>query len=185
MSDSSSDPESPPSSSEEEEEEQENLEELGQKVANYLIDAHSMKITVKKSEIIKNCLDKDRKLYTAVLDKAKGLIKNTFGFDVKEGQHSQETLLFLIDPAGLDATLIDDLQFKRRHTLLFLILGYITMKTPPVPETSIINFLEKLGIQTIDDPVFGNVQDQLSKAYLSNYYLKQSKNVDQASGEQT
>lgn len=204
----SSDPETVQTASEDEEEEAEDIQELGQKVANYLFDSHSLGIVVKKvksektqklsvsqlliamfidlqGDLIKNCLERNqRKYYNHVLDRARSLIRSTFGYDVKEGQHNQDHLLFLVDTQAVDGNSIDDSQLKRRQTLLFLILGYITMKTPPVPEASVINFLEKLEISMIDDPDFGNVKDLLTKEFPHQYYLKPTKQLNQATGEQ-
>lgn len=158
-------------------------EELGEKVASYLIHAHSLGMIPRKNDVIRNCFAGKKKLYDACKRQAQILIKDTFGYDIQEVQTDKEDLVFLVEPTiegSVPAEFIDDDE-KMQKVLLFIILGYVTLKGDPVGETQLTEFLRKLHIDGMD-PCFGDVQDQIARL-TSQHYLRRIKDDRTSCGE--
>lgn len=128
-----------------------------------------------------------RKHWQYFKDKAEELIGHTFGYKILEVVNEKDLLILLVDDETIGGS-VDFLDEDKRmqQIFLFLLLGFLTLKGPPVPEGQVMEFLRKLGmnIETGDSP-FGNVKDLLTNKLPAQYYLKRIKDTHTGSGEVT
>lgn len=185
-SDSSAEEDSSFQASQEEEEEDEreevNLIEIGDRVAKHLMQAFSLGIVCKKSELLRLC-ERQRKYWPQIKLRAEQLIKHVFGYKLREVPNDKETLVFVVEAEtiGGAADHIDE-DIRLQKIFLFIVLGFLTLKGPPVTEGQIMDFLRKLGIDS-GETCFGSVNDLLTTKLTSQYYLKRTKEDNSGTGE--
>lgn len=158
-----------------------NTLELGKSIAKYIVQAYSLGIVAKKSDLVKNFMkgQRNKDVWLMARNRAKFLIKDTFGYVLHEVHSDKDDLLFLVAPETGGSELDDD--EKMQKVFLFIVLGYLMLKGPPVAETQVVEFLRKLGIAS-EDSLFGNVQENLNRL-VSQYYLKKIKDDKTTTGE--
>lgn len=157
--------------------ESELVRQMGEQVAKQLIQSYSLGMLCKKSELI----GRQRSIWPAVKIRAQHLIKQAFGYTVMEVTSDKDVMVFVVDTEPLNSGtdhLEDDVKFQK--IALFLVLGYLMLKGPPVAEGQLLEFLRKMGIEG-GDPSFGNVHELLTVKLPAQMYLKRTKEVDQAS----
>lgn len=154
---------------------------LGERVAKQLIQAHSLGMVSKKNDLITE--RPHRKHWAMVKHRAQLLIREAFGFALVELAYDKDVLVFVVDRETLTSSEYIDDECRFEKIFLFVVLGYLTLKGPPVAEGQILEFLRKLGIES-GETSFGNALNLLSQKLPAQYYLKRTKEVDHAgSGE--
>lgn len=158
-------------------------EELGQTAATYIVHAHSLGMIIKRNDVIRNCFGGKKKAWDECKEQAALQIKAAFGYDLEEVQTDKEDLVFLVEPTVEGAVPVEfiDEEEKLQKVLLFIILGYVTLKGDPVSETQLTEFLRKLHIDG-QHPCFGDIPEQINRL-TSQYYLKKIKDDRASSGE--
>lgn len=158
------------------------VSQLGERVAKQLIHAHSLGMVSKKNDLIPE--RSQRKHWAMVKQRAQVLIRQAFGFALGEIAYDKDVLVFVVDRETLSSSDYIDDECRFQKIFLFVVLGYLTLKGPPVAEGQILEFLRKLGIDTSGESSFGDALSLLSQKLPAQYYLKRTKEVDHSgSGE--
>lgn len=150
-------------------------------VAKHLMHAYSLGIVTKKNELLKIC-GGQRKNWGVIRQRAETLIRRVFGFVLKEVPNDKDNLIFLVEPEVIGNSDHIDEDIRMQKVFLFIVLGFLTLKGPPVTEGQIMEFLRKLGIDS-GETCFGNVNDLLTTKLTSQYYLKRTKEDNAGTGE--
>lgn len=91
-------------------------------------------------------------------------------------EHNKTYLLVSNLPCASILELNED--YRRKYTLLYLVLGYIFMKNGSVPEQGLWDFLAKLNIKEEEEHVFfGSVRKLITETFLKQAYLVRVKQV--------
>lgn len=150
-------------------------------VAKHLMHAYSLGIVLKKNELLKIC-GGQRKNWNVIRQRAATLIKHVFGFVLKEVPNDKDNLIFIVEPEVIGNSDHIDEDLRMQKIFLFIVLGFLTLKGPPVTEGQIMDFLRKLGIDS-GETCFGSVNDLLTTKLTSQYYLKRIKEDNAGTGE--
>lgn len=163
------------------EDEAEVVRELGEQVAKQLIHAYSLKIISKKNDLVERG---QRKHWNQIKQRAEQLIRYTFGYDTVEMATETDVMVFLVDRQTLSSNDHLDDESKKMQIFLFLVLGYITLKGPPVTESAVLGFLNKLGIIS-SESAFGDPKELLTKELPAKFYLTKIKEDNTTTGEKS
>lgn len=163
------------------EDEAEVVRELGEQVAKQLIHAYSLKIISKKNDLVERG---QRKHWNQIKQRAEQLIRYTFGYDTVEMATETDVMVFLVDRQTLSCNDHLDDESKKMQIFLFLVLGYITLKGPPVTESAVLGFLNKLGIIS-SESAFGDPKELLTKELPAKFYLTKIKEDNTTTGEKS
>lgn len=158
-------------------------QELALATARFIIHAHSLGIVVKKSDVVKHCLKGRRTFWDPCKQRAKQLIQRTFGYSVQFVQVEKDEFVFLVEESTANrvpAEFLDDDQ-KLQKIFLFVVLGFLTLKGPPVTDFLLAEFLKKLHIEG-ETAVFGDSAELLNQL-TNQQYLKRIKDDKVKPGE--
>lgn len=157
------------------------IDELSIKMYIYILNFSSNKLPIKKSEMIKNILDKQDRLFNPVMEKTRQDLKEIIGYDCVEVQNKKPKQFIVIsiipnytlnmEPAGNNE--------MPQAILLFIILSFIFMKGGKVRENILWEYiLKQIGIEDEDDsihPFFGDVKKLINELFIKQLYLSKEK----------
>lgn len=137
---------------------------------------------IKKPDLVKNALAGNGRLFPKVIGQAMNELSDVYGYKLIETERNKTFILISTVASGSVLDLNED--FRRKYTLLYLILGYIFMKNGSIPEQGLWDFLAKLNI--LDDEehsYFGNVRKLVNETFLKQTYLVRTKQVVEGMNE--
>lgn len=159
----------------------EKINELAIKMYIYILNFSTNKIPIKKSEMIKNVLDKQDRLFIPVMEKTRHDLKQIIGYDcieVPDKKPKQFIVISVIpnytlsmEPAGNNE--------MPQAIVLFIVLSFIFMKGGKVKEIILWQYiLKQLGIEDEEDSnhyFFGDVKKLINEVFIKQLYLSRDK----------
>lgn len=104
------------------------------------------------------------------------LHSQVYGYKLIETDRNKTFILVSTVACGSILDISED--YRRKYTLLYLILGYIFMKNGEVPEQGLWDFLAKLNITDEGEHhFFGNVRKLITETFLKQAYLIRKKQI--------
>ncbi|XP_055546187.1 non-structural maintenance of chromosomes element 3 homolog [Wyeomyia smithii] len=153
--------------------------ELDQHVINMvrtILNLSVNKHPIKKIDLVRNALAGNGRLFAKVIPQAMNELSDVYGYKLIEMEHNKTYLLMSKLPCASILELNED--YRRKYTLLYLVLGYIFMKNGSVPEQGLWDFLAKLQIRDDQEhSFFGNVRKLITETFAKQAYLVRVKQV--------
>ncbi|XP_052867396.1 non-structural maintenance of chromosomes element 3 homolog [Anopheles cruzii] len=131
------------------------------------------KAIMKRADIIKMALKGNGRMFGKLFNEVNDLLKEVYGYELIEVDKNKNLILCsTIAPASMF-----DLNenYRKSYTFLYLILGYIFMKSGSVPETLLWEFLQKVGIVRGEDHPYYGEPEKLFETFLKQAYLARTK----------
>lgn len=161
--------------------------EFKRKVAElvrYILFADRKKVGLKRTEMVKNVLSDNPRMFNKVFEHASIRIKEVFGLEVvsMESEDNKTTKGYMLVNALEDEiTNHPENNFTNKSEeshlgLLLIILSMIFMIDGPLTEANMWYTLGKLGLQKdIKHKVFGDVDKLINQEFVKHHYLIRSK----------
>ncbi|XP_055610432.1 non-structural maintenance of chromosomes element 3 homolog [Uranotaenia lowii] len=131
---------------------------------------------IKKSDLTKIALDGNFRMFPKIIGQVVSELKDVYGYKLIETERNKTFILVSNIPCGSLLDLNED--YRRKYTLLYMILGYIFMKNGNVPEQGVWDFLGKLNIfENEEHQYFGNVRRLVNETFTKQAYLVRTKQV--------
>nr|XP_019534000.2 non-structural maintenance of chromosomes element 3 homolog [Aedes albopictus] len=131
---------------------------------------------IKKADLVKNALGGNGRLFAKVIEQAKEELADVFGYKLVETERNKSFILVSTVTCGSVMDMSED--YRRKYTLLYLVLGYIYMKNGDVPEQGLWDFLAKLNISDEGEhSFFGDVRKLITETFVKQAYLVRTKQV--------
>uniref|UniRef100_A0A2M4CVM3 MAGE domain-containing protein n=1 Tax=Anopheles darlingi TaxID=43151 RepID=A0A2M4CVM3_ANODA len=142
-------------------------------VVKAILNLSCNKAIIKRADLVNIALKGNGRILGRVLQDANIELKDIYGYTLVEVEKNKTMILCSTLPAGSMDELND--AYRRRYTLLYLILGYIFMKNGSVPETIVWEFLETIGIEEQQEHnYFGEVK-KMYDSFFKQAYLARTK----------
>ncbi|XP_058056547.1 non-structural maintenance of chromosomes element 3 homolog [Anopheles bellator] len=146
---------------------------LVNQVVKAILNLSCNKAIMKRADIIKLALKGNGRMFGKLFNEVNNALKEVYGYELIEVDKNKNLILCsTIAPASMF-----DLNenYRKSYTFLYLILGYIFMKSGSVPEMLLWEFLQKVGIVRGEDhPYYGEPQ-KLFDTFLKQAYLARTK----------
>lgn len=131
---------------------------------------------IKKVDLVKNALGGNSRIFPKVIPQVMSELTDVYGYKLIETDRNKTFILVSTIPCGSILDMSED--YRRKYTLLYLILGYIFMKNGEVPEQGLWDFLAKLNITDQGDhSYFGNVRKLITETFQKQAYLVRKKQI--------
>lgn len=104
------------------------------------------------------------------------LHSQVYGYELIETDRNKTFILVSTITCGSILDISED--YRRKYSLLYLVLGYIFMKNGEVPEQGLWDFLAKLNITDEGEHnFFGNVRKLITETFMKQAYLIRKKQI--------
>jgi len=142
-------------------------------VIKCLFMADHSKQPVQKTQIVKNVLGGNGKIFRSIIEKVNRQLSEVFGYDLIEVENNKYILVNEIENQ------IPHLTFRDSHkqVLLYLVLTHIFMYGESCKEEIIWHFLENLGIITDNNfqhEYFGDIKQLVTVEFVNQRYLEKT-----------
>ncbi|XP_058443679.1 non-structural maintenance of chromosomes element 3 homolog [Malaya genurostris] len=158
------------------------LDHLVVNMVKVILNLSVNKHLIKKADLAKNALGGNSRAFSKVIGPAMTELSEVYGYKLIETERNKTFILVSNVPCGSILDLNED--YRRKYTLLYLVLGYIFMKNGSVPEQGLWDFLGKLSINDEEDHAFfGNVRRLIGETFPKQAYLVRTKQVVEGMNE--
>ncbi|XP_055616171.1 non-structural maintenance of chromosomes element 3 homolog [Toxorhynchites rutilus septentrionalis] len=137
---------------------------------------------IKKADLVQSGLGGNGRMFAKVIGQAISELSDVYGYKLVEIERNKTFIVVSNIASGSMWDLSED--FRRKYTLLYLVLGYIFMKNGSIPEQGLWDFLTKLNIHEGEEhQYFGNVRKLITETFLKQAYLVRSKQIVEGMNE--
>ncbi|XP_058819187.1 non-structural maintenance of chromosomes element 3 homolog [Topomyia yanbarensis] len=158
------------------------LDQLVVNMVKVILNLSVNKYPIKKTDLAKNALGGNSRAFPKVIGPAMTELSEVYGYKLIETERNKTFILVSNLPCGSILDLNED--YRRKYTLLYLVLGYIFMKNGNVPEQGLWDFLAKLNINDEEEHTyFGNVRKLVGETFAKQAYIVRTKQVVEGMNE--
>lgn len=158
------------------------LDEMVISMVKVVLNLSVTKHPIKKQALVKHALAGNGRAFAKVIERATNELAHVYGYKLVETERNKKYIVVSTITSGSVLDLTE--KYRRTYTLLYLILGYIFMKSGDIPEQGLWDYLAKLHI-TNDrkHAYFGDVRKLVTQTFIKQAYLVRTKKVVEGMNE--
>ncbi|PSN32474.1 Non-structural maintenance of chromosomes element 3 [Blattella germanica] len=156
------------------------LREIINDTVVYILSQDHSKYTIKRQDIVKNCLRNYGKSFKSVMTEVQNLLRTVFGMELVDiDKH------YLLKNSSIFTDTVEDMiwaeETQTQQVLLLLALSHIFMSGGVVREESMWNFLSSFEISTSTNKThdyFGDVRKLMTQEFVRQLFLEHTRIPD-------
>uniref|UniRef100_A0AAG5D9M2 MAGE domain-containing protein n=1 Tax=Anopheles atroparvus TaxID=41427 RepID=A0AAG5D9M2_ANOAO len=144
------------------------------------------KAIIKRSDITAIALKSDSRLFNRVIAEATEILRDVYGYELIDAENKNQKSMILCSLLETGSLLELNESYRKKYTLLFIVLGYIFMKGGAIAEGLLWEFLHTVGIEEQGEhSYFGDVKGRYESFIKQAYILRTKKSIEGMSEEST
>uniref|UniRef100_A0A182NEH2 MAGE domain-containing protein n=1 Tax=Anopheles dirus TaxID=7168 RepID=A0A182NEH2_9DIPT len=143
------------------------------------------KSVIKRTDISSIALKGDSRLYNRIMPEVEDILQEVYGYELIDVDSKGQKTMILCSTIETGTLLELNETYRRRYTLLYLILGYIYMKNGTVPESLLWEFLQTVGIDEQHEHAYFGEPKKLFESYIKQAYVVRFKQSMEGMNEES
>uniref|UniRef100_A0A182S562 MAGE domain-containing protein n=1 Tax=Anopheles funestus TaxID=62324 RepID=A0A182S562_ANOFN len=143
------------------------------------------KFPIKRSEISSIALKGDTRLYNRLITEVENILSEIYGYQLVEVDSKGQKTVILCSTFGTSSFTELNENYRRKYTLLFVILGYIFMKNGTIPERLLWEFLHTIGVDEQHEHSYFGDAKKLLELFIKQAYIMRFKQSMEGMNEES
>uniref|UniRef100_A0A182SB36 MAGE domain-containing protein n=1 Tax=Anopheles maculatus TaxID=74869 RepID=A0A182SB36_9DIPT len=165
---------------------------LVRNVVKTILNLSINKSVIKRSDISSIALKGDSRLYNRIIPEAAEILHEVprnspvvYGYKLVDVESKGKKTMILCSTVETSSFAELNENYRRRYTLLFLMLGYIFMKNGTVPESMMWDFLQTVGIDEQQEHEYFGEPKKLLELFIKQAYVMRFKQSMEGMNEES
>ncbi|XP_050079071.1 non-structural maintenance of chromosomes element 3 homolog [Anopheles maculipalpis] len=143
------------------------------------------KSIIKRSDISHIALKGDARLYNRIIPEVIDILREVYGYKLVDVDSKGQKTMILCSTVETSSIAELNENYRRRYTLLGIMLGYIYMKNGTVPESMLWDFLRTIGIDGQQEHAYFGEPKKLLEVFIKQAYLMRLKQSMEGMNEES
>uniref|UniRef100_A0A1Y9HAC7 MAGE domain-containing protein n=1 Tax=Anopheles farauti TaxID=69004 RepID=A0A1Y9HAC7_9DIPT len=143
------------------------------------------KSVIKRTDISSIALKGDSRFYNRIMPEVLEILREVYGYELVDVDSKGQKTMILCSTIDTGSLLELNDSYRRRYTLLYLILGYIYMKNGTIPESLLWEFLQTIGIHEQQDHAYFGEPKKLFESFIKQAYVVRFKQSMEGMNEES